>query len=286
LASCPIDRSGQVPKHLLIDLTEESERYVQVFRLRPPPGGSQPRRPSRILLDQLAQTLGNRWRQGKPDERPHISTIRGIPATSGSVPAPGKPEVLARARIDAASAKDMKARRLLAILVTLALIGLAAWWLAGAPATVTLTREQVQQEVQKRFPLERTEFLVTGRLSDPTVILNPQTDRIGIGVSVSLSAPAIKPLTARGELEGQVRFDAQTRELYLDAPELRLTEAVGLSGSQLRTAEGIIRPLLKTLLSRIPLYRLKDPDLRFPRTNAQVQEIQVDEGRLILRFAR
>ena len=180
----------------------------------------------------------------------------------------------------------MKIGRIGLILLGVVLIGIAAWWFLGAPAKVTITREELQREVEKRFPIEKSELLFTVRLSEPRVLLKPNSDRIGIGVSISVSGPVIKAISGKGELDGRVRFDPEARELFLESAELRLSEASGVSEKDLRTAEVVVRPLLSGLLARVPIYRLKETDLRFPGTNAQVKEMRVEEGRVILRFAR
>src|SRR5688500_13524187 len=105
----------------------------------------------------------------------------------------------------------MKIGRLFLILLALVLIGAGVWWIAGAPATITVTREELQAEVETRFPIEKSELLYTGRLSEPRVLLNPQTDRIGIGVSIDVSSPVVKSLTGKGEIDGRVRFDVESR---------------------------------------------------------------------------
>ncbi len=180
----------------------------------------------------------------------------------------------------------MRFARIALILLAVVSIGLAAWWFYGAPLTITLTRDELQKEVEKRFPIDKSELLFTGRLSEPRVLLKQGTDRIGLAVSIAVSAPIIKPVTGKGELDGRVRFDPESRELFLESAELRLTEASGVSDKDLRTAEVLIRPLLSGLLARIPIYRLKETDLRIPGTNAQVKQIRVEEGCVILRFAR
>ena len=180
----------------------------------------------------------------------------------------------------------MKAGRVVVIVLLGVMLALAAWLLMGAPSSVTLTRDDLQREVEKRFPIEKSEILVTVRLSEPRVLLKPDSDRIGLGVTITVSAPIIQSLKGKGELDGELRFDSESRELYLDSPDLKITEASGISDKDLRAAEELIGPLLRNVLSRIPIYRLKDTDLRQPVINASVKEIQVNAGTVTLRFAR
>ena len=180
-------------------------------------------------------------------------------------------------------------RRTLSVVGCLLLViltGIGIWWATGAPAKLTLTREELQREVEKKFPIEKSELLFSAALSKPRVLLNPANNRLGLGVTIMVSAPLIKTMTGQGELDGNVRFDPAARELYLDSPRLKLIEASGISEKDLRSAEEIINPLLATTLARVPIYRLKETDLRVPVTQAQVKDVRVQEGSVVLRFAR
>lgn len=78
----------------------------------------------------------------------------------------------------------MKSRLQLAALIYL--------FLLSPPAmafTKELTVDELQTHINSKFPIEKRTPLVTVNLSDPIVILEDQSDRIGITLTVSALGP-------------------------------------------------------------------------------------------------
>jgi hypothetical protein len=115
----------------------------------------------------------------------------------------------------------------------LALTGCAA----RDSVTVHLSREQIQEQLAARFPIEKRELLFKAVFSDPQVLLH--ANRIGIEAKTRLEATPDTAVTGQLSLDGDLRYDPTSGELVLT--EVRLTEA------KLDTLPPNLVPLLKPI---------------------------------------
>ncbi len=177
-----------------------------------------------------------------------------------------------------------KRRLLLLVLALAALIAAGGVWLYYRATTLVLTREDLQREVDRKFPIEKRELVAVVRLSEPRVLLNEGSDRIGLGVTVTLEAPGIKPLSGHIEADGEVHYDPEQGTLFLDYARLEKLEAKGLSERDAKLAQEILNPLLNSALAHIPLYRLNPNDPRQARLRGTVKSLKVESGRVVIKF--
>jgi len=83
--------------------------------------------------------------------------------------------------------------------------------------TKMLTAAELQAQVAGQFPLQRLTPFMTVTLSDPRVVLEDKSDRIGIELSVATDALGGIANKARGLIDGQLHYESlqQASSFYL-----------------------------------------------------------------------
>ena len=117
--------------------------------------------------------------------------------------------------------------------VLLALSGCAA----RDSVTVHISKEQIQEQLAARFPIEKRELLLKITFSDPQVLLH--ADRIGIEAKARLEGMPDAAVTGRLSLDGNLYYDPNTGELLLT--KVRVVDA------NLDTVPAKLTPFLEPL---------------------------------------
>jgi hypothetical protein len=132
------------------------------------------------------------------------------------------------------------------------------------PDHYTFSREQVQGAIARKFPYEkRVAQLFEIRLTDPTVGLRPETNRIAVTVNASISSPLTPaPIDGRFTLTSQIVYDATASAVVLHEPRVEQVDfpAAAGYGDEVNAAAGL---LAAQLLADYPIYRFKPDQLSF-----------------------
>ncbi|XAH25795.1 DUF1439 domain-containing protein [Xylophilus sp. GW821-FHT01B05] len=171
-------------------------------------------------------------------------------------------------------------RSLLAVAALLPLLARAGYniW----TGEYTLSREQVQAGIARRFPVSlRYAELIEVRLSNPRIALNPQANRLTITTDTLLRNPLLFPTPLPGLLaiSSGLRFDAATRSVRLNEPTTERLELQGLSANDTRNLQSVGAMVAQQVLRDYPLHTFTPEELRFGNRPVELGAITVtDEG--------
>lgn len=167
-------------------------------------------------------------------------------------------------------------RRKFQEILLLGLVGPGLLGLAGCgPKEYFLSQAQLLERLEQRFPLEKNLLgLVRLRAHNPSLRLNPQTQRLGSDLVLSLqqnaSAGAVSSLEAHVGLSGALRFDAERQALVLvdvalerlDLAPLAATGAVAANSDAWASYAPMLRSFLvqwlPQTLENYPIYTLPE----------------------------
>jgi len=141
--------------------------------------------------------------------------------------------------------------------------------------TVEISEKQLQQKVETMMPLERSQYFVTVKLSNPKVNLLPNDNRIGITSNISASIPGIIQGKGRATITGSIRYDSQRGAFYLDKPVIEKLQVDKLPKKYLPQVKDMAQKALSKSLSTKPLYRLNDKDLRQKLAKSMLKGISI-----------
>lgn len=149
---------------------------------------------------------------------------------------------------------------------------------------ITLDQSDVQRRVERLFPIVQEEASLKVRWHDPEVILHEGSDRIGLRLQLALmSAPY--QFSATAEVEGKLRFERKTGELFLDDAriiDLAFTDVPMLPLEPIvQIAETMLRPGLQSH----PVYVLGQSGEEKRFMGSEIKSVAVRDGKLEITLA-
>ncbi|MCP4628903.1 MAG: hypothetical protein GY850_36155, partial [bacterium] len=78
------------------------------------------------------------------------------------------------------------------IAITALLIGAGIFFVIKTYSkTIILTPEMIQARLDEKFPVSKKKYFTNFVITDPEVLLEEGSDRIGLGISVNITTPEI-----------------------------------------------------------------------------------------------
>jgi len=147
---------------------------------------------------------------------------------------------------------------------------------------VTLDRADLQRRVDRLFPIQRENELISVRLHHPQVILTEHSDRIGLRLHVDATAGAQFSVSGNALVDGVLRFTPADGDIFLDdasVEELHIDGVPPLYANQIRQlADSVIRDLLQDY----PIYTLGHGSKSQRIMGSDIKSVTVHEGKLFL----
>lgn len=180
----------------------------------------------------------------------------------------------------------MKRFRTVVLLLLLALGGLLVYILEtkGTVLTLTFTAADLQHILERRFPIQKSDLLLTTTFSNPRVILKEGSNLIGLHITVTVKLIGQKPLGGNLLAEGQIRYVPAEGTFYFDNGKVQQIQIEGLPQDMGQTVEHLAAPLLDTYLTHIVLYRLKPEHSKEALAKTVLKSAEIRNGRLVLQI--
>lgn len=178
-------------------------------------------------------------------------------------------------------------KKLIVILILLlVLAGGAFYYLQDKEYVVTLSEEDLQEQLDEAFPVEQQHLvLLTLRLTDPKVQLVEGAERVHYEMRASVDlGPVARQLSGAGRISGRLRYDPDRRQLYLHESTV---EALDIDGVP-EEYEGRVREAAtiaaREHLNRHPVYTLDEELMERLPGAVELRSIQVVDGELRVGF--
>jgi len=147
----------------------------------------------------------------------------------------------------------------------------------------TATREELQAEIAKRFPLtERYAELFSVTLREPRLALDGQAGQAGratLAARLTISSPLLSPSDVPGRVavSSALRWDAQGLAVRLQDPRAEQVELEGVHGRDAQQLQRIGAVVAQQLLQGYALRTFKPEELRFGIKTYEVQSISIGD---------
>lgn len=167
------------------------------------------------------------------------------------------------------------------VLVALSLV-VILWFASGQTVELSLTEGELQEALEKRFPVEKTHLkLFTFRYSNPVVKLEEGTDRIHAGVDAEASfSSGGEPLSGTARISGTLRYDPATGEFRLADSRVEQLDIAGFPERHRALLKAVATFLLKERLDDHPVYRLEATDFKHAVARVILKSVEVKDRRL------
>ena len=154
-----------------------------------------------------------------------------------------------------------------------------------AAYTVELTKQQVQDAVERYFPIEHVTPFATLNLYRPIVFLEKNSSRIGLGFSISVDVPGIMTGKGQGSIDGELEYRQETGEFYLHDPKIRRLDLHDFPADIASSIQQALHELMRYSLPVILVYKLKDDDIGQRMTKSILSSVSVRNGKIILELS-
>jgi Protein of unknown function (DUF1439) len=146
----------------------------------------------------------------------------------------------------------------------------------------TASREELQAQIGKHFPLERryAEIFTVG-LHDPQLTLDSRSNRAAVTVALSIASPLLRPPQVNGAvtISSALKYDPTARAILLDQPQAERIDIQGLHGQDAQRLQQIGAAVAQELLRDQPLHTFTAQDLTVGRKTYEIGDISVqDDG--------
>lgn len=165
-----------------------------------------------------------------------------------------------------------------------------------AGTTVRVSESQINKSLAKKFPVEKTHLkIIHTRLDQPRVLLHEDQNSLQIEATAHVSS-LIKPIeigslkigtnktsSATVLIEGGLSFEASEGTFYFTEAELISVD------SEKKVPEKLREPLRKAVsliaketLNRLPVYTLKEGELKQDMAKMILRDVRIEDGRVAL----
>ncbi len=144
----------------------------------------------------------------------------------------------------------------------------------------------LQESISKRFPFNnRVLELLDIRVTNPRVMLQPESNRILTSMDTTVAPPFLKKSwTGNFAVSGQLRFDPARNALLLADPRVETFNINGLDPLYANQLTRIGSILAEQLLKDVPLYTFRPEDLRYAGTMFNPTKITTRPSGLVVTF--
>jgi hypothetical protein len=159
----------------------------------------------------------------------------------------------------------------------------AALLASGCGLTIvrSYSREQLNAQLQSRFPVEARHSVLFVRLVRPNVLL-PSNGRIAVDFEAKAGA-AVVLWRGRGSIEGTLEYRPQDGGLYLRDPAVRSLSIDGLPAEWHDQARALVEGALIGALAERPIYVLDaGRGGNEARARAHLRRVWVENDKLML----
>lgn len=148
----------------------------------------------------------------------------------------------------------------------------------------TATRDELQAELARRFPITRRYGdLVSVSLHDPQLALDGSANRATLASRLVILSPLLRPSSVGGQvaLSSGLRWDASGLSVRLQDPRAEQLRIDGVTGSDARHLERISASVVQDALQGYPLHTFRPDELRF---GLKVQGITIGVDEIKVQF--
>lgn len=167
--------------------------------------------------------------------------------------------------------------------VRVALAAVIALFSASLGATtLEFSQADLQNRVGPQFPIQRSVLGVAINFTDPLVFLSENENRIGVELTISVTASNTLKGKGRGMTDGTLVYKPATGQFVLTEPRLRNLKVENIPQEQQARVRETIDWVARNALPEIVVYQLTEEDFREKMAKQMLKSIAVKNGKLVV----
>lgn len=172
----------------------------------------------------------------------------------------------------------------LAVVILLPVVagGIGYWVFHGKRYTFSFTEEQIREQLQKRFPVEKSYLgILSVRYENPRVKLVEGASDIHVGTDAMLDVRINEQsLAGSADLVTQVGYDAGQGQFILYNPKLTKLRIDGVPEKYIQRVMDLGSKLAAQYLEKVPVYKLRPKDVKTALAHLVLKDVRVENGLL------
>jgi hypothetical protein len=161
---------------------------------------------------------------------------------------------------------------------------LSLWLLSTVSHSYTLefTQPQLQEKISAMMPVTKKTMLATVVVDDAVLNLVQGSDKLAL--SASIQANSIVGLSATGSLkiQGTLKYNAKEGAFYFNNPEIIELDINEVPPQFHDKVKKLTQAALAKSLSRYPVYKLKDNDMKQQLAKTMLKSMEVKDQTLVV----
>ncbi len=141
-------------------------------------------------------------------------------------------------------------------------------------------KAELQEYVKGYFPFSQLTPFSKVTYSKPIVVLDENTNRIGLEVTVKAEIPGMMPITGRGQIDGDLEYRKETHQFYLHDPKITNVRFANTDYQLTGTIQQMISSISQQGMPLIFVYELRDEDLRQKMAKSVLKSVDVKRGKV------
>lgn len=169
------------------------------------------------------------------------------------------------------------------LIVVLVVVGAAAyfgWRFLQEGFTVEITQQQIQTQIDPKFPIQKNYLVVNVTLSNPKVVLKDGSDRIFVGADVAVTVPTQPKGTGSTMLSGKVIYEKDQGAFLLTDLRVEDLKIQGISEQTVEKTKETLSQVAAQVLNRFPIYKFNEEDRAQKLAKGFLKSIEVRGGKL------
>ena len=150
------------------------------------------------------------------------------------------------------------------------------------PKELVFTHDELQKRVEKEFPLKRKKSLLKVEFSDPAVLLEEGSSRIGIRLSIRCSLAGLTSFSGVMEADGQIEYRPETGRFAIANGRLTNVDLNDVPKKYEETIEAVAAAVATTHLSTFTVYELKQDDFKQSLARLILKSVSVEDGAVVV----
>lgn len=146
---------------------------------------------------------------------------------------------------------------------------------------VHLSQAQLQEKVEKAFPVERRQAFVEMTFRHPQVLLAGSGDRIGLALNVQVDVPGMGVLQGRMGADGGLAYRADRGEIIIVDARLTELDVAGLPKRYSKALSKVAARVAQRYFAEVPVHRLDQNDFKESLARLVLKSVEVRDGEVV-----
>lgn len=148
--------------------------------------------------------------------------------------------------------------------------------------TLEIAEGELQEKVSKMMPLKLKKYFITIILTEPKINLLKDNNKIGIFTHIEVKAPGGIKGTGKVSIVGSLSYDSKNNGFFLKNPIIEKLEINKIPDKYMPKIRSISQKGISKLLTKRPVYRLKDDNLKHKLAKSVLKSVSVNNEKLFV----